>query len=335
MELTQDLKKELRKKIEEKLQNVPEGQRIYLDKELLEQLIFDEYTEVLNGYSGKFAGNRATIKYIVWSGPFLSKIDLSEVSFDDVVWSVGVEYIDLLEDDRNRYYDSNVKQINLSNTNAKIDFSKSFDAKHRSDGSDVDIDSCDFSNVDLSNNNLGENYSLSNSNFSNTGLRLDLNHLANDNGFYGGLVYNCDFSGLDFSGYTINDKFFCTEHYYCDDDICKFTNTGVHISLHPIGLEIMNLYTEIENTCKQHRHFRYNNLIYVYENMIYCHKKLIEKMKLGYFDGCYINGKLIRTADERQRSVEEQKQELEKIKESLISITERSVEKQNDGITRK
>lgn len=46
MKLNKQGKDELRKKIEEQLQSVPDGQRVHIDKELLEELIF-EYFDIL------------------------------------------------------------------------------------------------------------------------------------------------------------------------------------------------------------------------------------------------------------------------------------------------
>lgn len=90
----------------------PEGERIHIQKEILEQLLFG--TVIMDTPTGQ-----VLVKYIVWSGDFLSKIDLSEISFDDVLWDINVE------DDDNYYSENEIYEINLSNTNAHIDFSKS------------------------------------------------------------------------------------------------------------------------------------------------------------------------------------------------------------------
>ena len=83
MKLNKQGREELRKKIEEQLQNVPEGQRVHLDKELLEELLFETITYNKN--------TNEKLKLPVWSGDFLRKIDLSEVSFEDVAWTLVVE----------------------------------------------------------------------------------------------------------------------------------------------------------------------------------------------------------------------------------------------------
>lgn len=78
MRLTNDQKTDLRYKIKRLLESDEVKERIKIDKELLEQLIFDE---------GNYKGARC--KVVAWSGSFLSKIDLSEIDFDNVLWRGG------------------------------------------------------------------------------------------------------------------------------------------------------------------------------------------------------------------------------------------------------
>lgn len=54
--------KQLRKMIEEKIKMVPEGKRLYINKELLERLLFEQETRYLT-----------FIKVPMWTGEFLSK----------------------------------------------------------------------------------------------------------------------------------------------------------------------------------------------------------------------------------------------------------------------
>ena len=81
MKLNESAKKELRANIEEQLKQVPDGQRVHLDKELLEDLIF---------FKGKNKDGRV-IKVPVWTGHFLRKIDLSEISFENVFFQTGFD----------------------------------------------------------------------------------------------------------------------------------------------------------------------------------------------------------------------------------------------------
>lgn len=110
MRLTNDQKTDLRYKIKRLLESDEVKERIKIDKELLEQLIFDE-----GNYKGAYC------KVVAWSGSFLSKIDLSEIDFDNVLWRG--EYV--VDKKDNYVVKSDVLPIILDNTNAKIDFSKS------------------------------------------------------------------------------------------------------------------------------------------------------------------------------------------------------------------
>ena len=123
--------KELREIIKQRLDKVPEGERIHIEKSVLEILLFDSVND----------GNGLCP---VWSGSFLSKIDLSEISFDDVLW-IDATY---------------------ENTNARIDFSKSASSR-------VDITRCSFKGTDLSNNKLRHIKCMQDVNLSNTGINLD------------------------------------------------------------------------------------------------------------------------------------------------------------------
>ena len=65
MKLSNKSKDELREKIAEQLKEVPKGQRVQLDKDLLEDLLFEIIT--LNKEKG------IKIKLPIWSGDFLKK----------------------------------------------------------------------------------------------------------------------------------------------------------------------------------------------------------------------------------------------------------------------
>ena len=133
---------ELRKHAREEIKKHVGNERLKLDKELLEQLIFD-YHQHKDG---------TMHKTIAWCGDFLRKIDLSDVSFDYVDWD---------NSDRIR--------IGLDNTNAKIDFSKAYKRSLM-----LEIKNCSFENVDLSQNEL-DSALIDYCNFSSTGIRLKPN----------------------------------------------------------------------------------------------------------------------------------------------------------------
>ena len=136
MKLNKQIKEDLRLKIEQELKNISNEECIHFDKYLLEQLLFDEIV-----YNKNIV---ATLKLPIWSGDFLSKIDLSEVSFDNVSWSLiafkryNCGFDDLFDDKtwlkfndskENRLSIGTNEYVNYKNTNANIDFSKSWEFK--------------------------------------------------------------------------------------------------------------------------------------------------------------------------------------------------------------
>ena len=212
----------LLEEIGEKLKTLPAGERLHIEKERLEGLIFDEpYNEH---------------KVIVYSGSLLSRIDLSEVSFDRVVWNLH-------------------KDIDLSNTNAKINFSKS-----KSPDGSFSINKSNLANVDLSSNILSGKFKLFMCDLSNSGLKIDFSDRSEFN------INHVNLSGNDFSGWTINGKVFEGEgNSYIVD--CNLRNTRLNIIAD------------------------YNLEGSLLENNI----------KLGYLDGCYLNGQLIGPTSEKDR----------------------------------
>ncbi len=143
MVLNETSKREFRKYIEQeldKLDDIELQDRIKLEPELLEQLLFEKGIFVT---SDNF---KIAVKYPIWSGEFLSKIDLSQISFDDVCWNLG----DL--------------DINYSNTNAVINLDSQWDFCY-----------CNFSGIDFSHTKIFASQigtTIKNCNFKNTGLKI-------------------------------------------------------------------------------------------------------------------------------------------------------------------
>ena len=108
---------------------IKHGEKIYFSKKFLENILFDTF-EDKNG--NKF-------KRIGFLSNNISKLDLREISFDDVSFN-GDDYPNLDEGET----------VNLSNTNAVIDFSKSYEYKTTGQ---VVITSFDLHGTNLSNNN--------------------------------------------------------------------------------------------------------------------------------------------------------------------------------------
>ena len=226
--------KEAKKILEEKLKNVPNNQRIHIDKEILEKLLFE--TIVLD------EENNIIMKYPIWSGDFLSKIDLSELTFEDVAWS-DLEFMYSYCEDEYNYYDDTQyenlintlrktiekyrnRKLNYSNTNAKIDFKKSAEYKIYDE---VAIDSINFSGTDLSNFDFNCKYSFTRSNLTNTGFPLErilkeelLNREAS---FFTVDLSNIDLSSIEISAKTLS----CENGKFEICPTCNLTNTGLKI----------------------------------------------------------------------------------------------------------
>ena len=86
MKLNVESKNKLRAKIVEELKGVPADKKIKLDKDLLEFLLFDELEYTVIQEIDKPVTLKPRIP--IWSGEFLRHIDLSEVDFSNVAWSI-------------------------------------------------------------------------------------------------------------------------------------------------------------------------------------------------------------------------------------------------------
>ena len=168
MKLNLEGRKKIRKIIEEKLRGYTQNKPLPCDKKLkelidLEELLFEKY-ELEDG---------RTIKIPVWSGEFLQKLDLSEISFENVLWDVN-QYGDYLNKDI-----PVVSSVNLINTNANIHL-------ERPQTSFNIMSHCNFEGTDLSSQTiyLSEFGNVSdaslvimpNCNFRNTGVYVVLNN---------------------------------------------------------------------------------------------------------------------------------------------------------------
>lgn len=293
MKLNKSAKKELRASIEEQLKQVPDGQRVHLDKELLEDLIF---------FKGK-SKNGTIIKVPIWTGHFLRKIDLSEVSFDNVCFIYdggtifGGSFEDIMSDkfasqfEKSNYYrDSKVapfvrqdnrlhNMIDFSGTNIDIDFSKIYcDA----------IEHTDFSGVDLSKSNFQCLTRIIDCNFSGTKISIDFNSDRD-------IMFNStDFSFNDFSQSSIDSfMIFYDGVHDCKFHYCIFSNTG---------LKIRHIYDNSEND-----------------------KRFGYVLKSGLLENCFVNDKKILSKAEKQALASEKLREYEAYKEELFSSVESSI----------
>lgn len=304
MKLNEKSKNEIREEIVRQLKNVPEGRRVHLDKELLESLLFQSVT-----YNKE---KNEKLKLPVWFGDFLRKIDLSEVSFEDVSWSLIVDdkwdypeqmYMEFMDKES---YDKmpNIlprlddgSKIDYSHTNANIDFSKSFEFKKIGK---VYLLYCDFNGVDLSKNDMS-NLECYECNLANTKIKLSPEMFDNDR--YSSINYT-NLKNIDLSKFSVDFIDLIGDKCFFDSN-CDFSNTGLNVSL--------NLYMDEKDADRR--------------------KDLKENLKdlMHNLCGCYIDGKLVHTEEERRTIALDKKSEYEKMKEELIAKAINSIDQQVKG----
>lgn len=304
MKLNEKSKNEIREEIVRQLKNVPEGRRVHLDKELLESLLFQSVT-----YNKE---KNEKLKLPVWFGDFLRKIDLSEVSFEDVSWSLIVDdkwdypeqmYMEFMDKES---YDKmpNIlprlddgSKIDYSHTNANIDFSKSFEFKKIGK---VYLLYCDFNGVDLSKNDMS-NLECYECDLANTKIKLSPEMF--DNNRYSSINYT-SLKNIDLSKFSVDFIDLIGDKCFFDSN-CDFSNTGLNVSL--------NLYMDEKDADRR--------------------KDLKENLKdlMHNLCGCYIDGKLVHTEEERRTIALDKKSEYEKMKEELIAKAINSIDQQVKG----
>lgn len=284
--------------------DVPEGTRIRIDKDVLEQLLFDRYLVVMmQDLKTDLAGQRLFVKMISNELPSpLSKIDLSEVSFDNVCWNgdsiqycveevVGADKKDL----------TRTKKVQLINTNAKIDFSKAQPIEEHSEKI-CKVKSIDFRGTYLENNNIKGCYYFYNCDFHDTGITFDLtgeSHIS---------FNSCNLEGVNLSNQTVDETAF-TDGGSKNTRIyaCNLKNTGLKI--------------ESDNFKKQPDEL--NNLY----NMLFD----------GLLVGCYINEREISThsKEERKTISEAKKEEYDSYCEEIIDKVTNDLDEQIKKVKRK
>ena len=305
MKLNKDSRDELRKSVEILLNASPKNKKIQLPKETLDMLLFDTYT------CNKEKGIK--IKLPVWSGEFLQKLDLIQVDFEDVSWILMYDVYNAEFDELERYcglkkiFDTDffskvgkldfspVKYdylIDYSNTNARIDFSKSFEYKYLEC---LEIGGCVFNNVDLSNNDFNsfDVLSFQESSFRNTHIKL----LLTDNDDFS--FEFCDFSNNDLSDFSFDGvRSICV-----GDNItgCDFKNTGAQIQFD-------------KNYLKFQLERKGDNVEYK-SNIVNTLRDSMREMWIG----CYLNGRKILSKEEKQQSAKELREKYLEFKDDEIS----------------
>jgi len=283
MKVSKQAKIELQKTIEEQLKNVPDGQRISLDNELLEELLFDKY--VIDEEKG------VIVKLPIWSGEVLRKIDLSKISFENVMlgfWE-DRDWKDITLDKETskvidkyfEYYDNKV--VDYSYTNVNIDLTKIFGTQFNK----MCLEHCNLKGVDLSGQDLSkfDYIRIINTDVSDTGLVIP------DTVKLGGLCSN--FSGIDLSGRSIDGNEYLLQYRMNDLPLCCLANTGVYIDF---------------NETRYNEYIKGSNEKYIQES-----NDLLAKNWAGY----YINGKMYNGVEKPNPQ-----------KEQLISSVIESIEEQ-------
>lgn len=350
MKLNKEGKDELRARIIEQLKNVPEGQRVHLDKDLIEELLFEEITiyGALDGYKNSPIIGKG--KIISWSGEFLQKIDLSEISFEDVIWR---NYNFITEPDKVQQPEL-FSSVNLSNTNVNIDFSKSFEAKHPTDYYSNEVPVGTKGCVSISNINFS-GVDLSQSNFDYVGMILDTNldytkapiRIEEPSREMRLLKISCSsLKGIDLSQYTINAINLCPD--FENEDICFI---GEYIEdwykedpelyekemdlykkgINPKRIELSHC--NLQNTGLNIVYGEIDKAIESIEN-VFPSSYLSESIKNGSLEGCYVNGKKVLSKEESQGIAQQKREEYEKFKEDLIGSVSTDIENQVSSFKR-
>lgn len=301
MNLNNPDKNELRRKIEGQVREIrSEGKILRYEKDLLESLLFQEI--VINEQNG------IRVKLPIWSGEFLQKIDLSEVDFTNVSWSIlgkddismtGVSIdehaYDMISKIKERLKYENGFAVGYGYTNAHIDLTKSFEAIHEGV---IDIWECDFSGVDFSKQNLTKvnGLNLYCSSIANTNLSIPKDMCL--------IAVSSNFSNIDLSSHKINVD-------YSIDVVgknlydCCLVNTGIQIDfdakLYKQTIDDYSIKTEVLNGEESN----------VYVDYI---KKALNEQWVG----CYVNGKIIESIDEKKLKAKKKLAEYEKMKDKLL-----------------
>lgn len=303
MRLNTEDKTILRKKIVEKLikRDLDYGVKIPLDKELLEELMFERRMITLDSSYGDNKGKKVLKKKIIWEEGHLDNIDLSEVSFEDVVW-----------DNKS---DTN---IDLKGTNAQIDFSKSFDVKW---GQPLRIKNFYFEDTDLSNNFINYDCLIHHCAFDDTGIKFSL---RDDYILH---ISDSSLSGVDLSHTEVGEKIFDenSKIHFIGNSI--LSRTGLRIKTTPLLSEIgylselsfLGYPVKDENEisaliqrrfedCKRQRGLR---------------AYLGQQIQKRNLDGCYVNGIKILDSNEK---IDIRQEKLEEYREFKLELTRKTLD---------
>lgn len=303
MKLNKSSKGALKAEIIEQLKKVPNGQRIQLDKDLLEDLLFEVVTIDKE--------KDIKVKLPIWSGDFLKRIDLSQVDFTNVSWCIldmhglsnyrinfdGITVSDDAHDQIKKIREDKIENglelsygfaITYDGTNANIDLTRSFEAIY---GKFIKLRECNFTGVDFSHQNLTgiQFLELNNSSISKTQLSIpsivDLRAL---NSYFNEIDLST--RAVDAGGYFMGDVYHLAG--------CDLRNSGIHINLNG----------------KYFKDGQYQKKIYTAMN--------------DDWIGCYVNGKRVLSLEEKQAIAHQKREEYEKMKAEIFGSVTSSIEEQ-------
>ena len=319
MKLSKNNKDELKNEIIRWLKEVPNGQLVQIDKENLEDLLFETITIDIE--------KNIQVKVPVWSGEFLSKIDLSQVDFTNVSWSLlGVDssynkralyakdymwnIFNTLDEKKRLTLAQQLKKIILdqselnegyavwyAGTNAKIDLSKSFEAIQ---GEEISIRLCNFEGLDFSHQDLSNIKKIFIACSKLSGTKLPVSNIP----LYA--MYS-DLTGIDLS----------TKKIYAYGYL-----NGTNSSL--IGCCLTDCKVQITFDIED---FRGEKLL---------KKELREAIKEDLV-GCYVNGKIILSQEEKKansKNAKRRRQEYEEMKNETFSSILGNIKKQVKSMKR-
>ena len=287
MKLNYEGRKELREKLEQIIMSeVSDGEKIALNEvfsdikeklgveDLYDYLLFESFVDEKTG---------EIFKVPVWSGEFLRRVDLSNVSFENVAWTTAsiMENSAITDDIANDIFNEDCQRIHMvdySYTNAVINFSKSWEVKALRSELPA-IEQCNFAGLDLSTFDINDFAYIDNSDISDTRIRvskIDLDRLDD-------MFANTNFSNLDMSHLTLYAPILT----YIS---CIFINTGLNIEF-----SLDDFFDK--------KYGWFSDELEDFRN----------QLKEGYYDGCYLNGKridIVVTKREMAGKYEQYKQDL-------------------------
>ncbi len=227
--------------------------RVKIDKDILEELLFlkIEYAD------GEF------LKLPVWGGKILENIDLSEIQFDDVSFSLSYDLCNGIKNEEFKdIYDLILRKIPINNlyhmiyygnTNAHIDFKKTFEFKKTGK---VIVHGVNLSKTDLSNNDIDCDFDIVHGYFCDTKMRISRLE-GNSRAFF------CDFTGIDLSMHTMDISDYLLKKFPLYGSSIRYTDINFIGLSKKMDSELLSAF--------------------------------LDEYSRGEFDGCNINGVLIKS----------------------------------------